>query len=614
MVPTGRAAAHSGMMFQIAEPCEVFMKNLFRRLVRELFDVHIRSGVARARQRRLASIEVLEPRQLLTTFFDDLSATNGGSYAISGSTYEAGEFTTDSSTYNTLTVALFMSQTTAGTAQLDLYTNSGIQPGTLVSTFTSPTSFSSSLASATFTLSGLSLTASTDYWLVLHAPSGAYNWGWTSDFTVTQAWGESTDSGSIWFTDNAFPFQYSVVGTSGSTTPSLSINDVIVTEGNSSQTAASFTVTLSAASSQTVAVNFATADNTAIASSDYAGNADTLTFDIGETTKTVTVQVLGDFLNEGNETFFVNLSNATNATISDSQGTGTITDDDVPHTADLTRLRRAYNPNADFHFFTTSQSQFDNAVANGYRDETTGQAGLSILNRGIGTSTAVYRLYNLAIGFHYYTTSAQERDMLVALAPPPASGPDTRTVGWRDESSEGFLYTTQESNTTEIYHLYNVHSGSHMFTEDNQYRVQVLTLFPDSWVQHTSLGFAFASLANGQTPGVAAARTASIRTAAATLALERLDQHQSLPNSFTMSLVSASRDDRLLSGRLATTGEVSDANPLRSLSVSDRNRSHTRLRFQSHGTALGSLETVDAVWKAIGSELTRGLADLWGRD
>ncbi|MBI5759474.1 MAG: hypothetical protein HZA46_13220 [Planctomycetales bacterium] len=590
------------------------MNDLIRRLVRELFGVRYRNGAAHARRRRLASIEILEPRQLLTTFFDDLSAANGGSYAVSDATYEAGQFTTDSSTYNNLTVSLLMSQTTAGTAQLDLYTNSGIQPGTLIATFTPPASFSSSLANATFTLSGLSLTASTDYWIVLHAPTGAYNWGWTSDFTVTQPWGESTDSGSIWFTDDAFPFQYSVVGSTGTTTPSLSINDVTVAEGDSGQTAVSITVTLSAASSQTVSITFAAADSTAVATSDYASSSGTLTFAPGDTTKTGTVQIQGDLLNEGNEAFFVNLSNAINATISDGQGTVTITDDDVPHTADLTRLRRAYNPVADFHFFTTSQSQFDNAVANGYRDETTGQAGFSILNRVIGRSTAVYRLYNLAVGFHYYTTNAQERDALVALAPPPASGPDTRTVGWRDESSEGFLYATQESNTTEVYHLYNVNSGSHMFTESNQYRAQVLAMYPDSWVQHTSLGFAFASLANGQNPGVAAARTGSIRMAAATLAVEESGGQPTPTDSFAMGLVSASRNGSLLSGRLATSGVSSPANPMRSLSASDRDLSNMRMKIQSPGTALGSPETIDAVWKAFGSKVTCGLTDLWGSD
>src|SRR5204863_5816284 len=105
-------------------------------------------------------------------------------------------------------------------------------------------------------------------------------------------------------------------------------DNVSVTEGNTGTTNAVFTVTLSAASSQTVTVDFATADGTATAGSDYVANSGTLTFNSGDITKTITVVVNGDTLNETNETFFVNLSNAVNATIADGQGLGTITNDD----------------------------------------------------------------------------------------------------------------------------------------------------------------------------------------------------------------------------------------------------------------------------------------------
>src|SRR5439155_961176 len=85
----------------------------------------------------------------------------------------------------------------------------------------------------------------------------------------------------------------------------------------------------SAVSGQTVTVNFATSNGTAIAGSDYVSTNGTVTFVPGTTTQTVTVQILGDLLNEANETFFVNLSNAVNATIADSQGLGTINDNDA---------------------------------------------------------------------------------------------------------------------------------------------------------------------------------------------------------------------------------------------------------------------------------------------
>src|SRR5205823_13824160 len=68
---------------------------------------------------------------------------------------------------------------------------------------------------------------------------------------------------------------------------------------------------------------------TAGAPSDYTASSGTLTFTPGQTSKAVNVAVKGDLLNEVNETFWVNLSGATNASIADGQGTGTITDDDA---------------------------------------------------------------------------------------------------------------------------------------------------------------------------------------------------------------------------------------------------------------------------------------------
>ena len=110
--------------------------------------------------------------------------------------------------------------------------------------------------------------------------------------------------------------------------PSLSVNDVTVTEGDSGTTSATFTVTLAPASGQNVSVDYSTADGTATAPADYAATSGTLTFAPGQTTRTVSVQVAGDTVDEINETFTVNLSNAVNAAIADGTGLGTILDDD----------------------------------------------------------------------------------------------------------------------------------------------------------------------------------------------------------------------------------------------------------------------------------------------
>jgi Ca2+-binding RTX toxin-like protein len=113
------------------------------------------------------------------------------------------------------------------------------------------------------------------------------------------------------------------------TLPSLSIQDVTVTEGNTGTKNATFTVTLSAASTSVVTVNYATANGTATAGSDYTATTGTLTFNPGDTSKSLNVAVIGDLTIEPNETFLVNLSNATNATIADNQAVGTITNDDT---------------------------------------------------------------------------------------------------------------------------------------------------------------------------------------------------------------------------------------------------------------------------------------------
>ncbi|MDX6574111.1 MAG: large repetitive protein, partial [Blastocatellia bacterium] len=111
--------------------------------------------------------------------------------------------------------------------------------------------------------------------------------------------------------------------------PSLSIKDVSVAEGDTGTTPLVFTVTLSAVSGQTVTVNYATTDNTATAGIDYESASGTLTFNAGETSKTMSVLVNGDTTFEQNEVFFVNLTTPTNAGITDAQGQGTIINDDA---------------------------------------------------------------------------------------------------------------------------------------------------------------------------------------------------------------------------------------------------------------------------------------------
>ena len=89
-----------------------------------------------------------------------------------------------------------------------------------------------------------------------------------------------------------------------------------------------FTVSLSEPSIDTVTVDYATADGTAHARSDYSARSGTLTFRPGETGRKIAVPVLDDSEHEGDETFAVRLSDPRNAFLADPEGIGTITDDD----------------------------------------------------------------------------------------------------------------------------------------------------------------------------------------------------------------------------------------------------------------------------------------------
>ena len=112
--------------------------------------------------------------------------------------------------------------------------------------------------------------------------------------------------------------------------PSFAIDDVTHNEGNSGTTSYVFTVTKSGSTALSASVDYATVNGTAVAPGDFTAiAATTLNFAANETTKQVTVLVNGDTTFEADEAFTVHLSNASGATISDADGTGTIVNDDA---------------------------------------------------------------------------------------------------------------------------------------------------------------------------------------------------------------------------------------------------------------------------------------------
>ncbi len=119
------------------------------------------------------------------------------------------------------------------------------------------------------------------------------------------------------------------VDTAPTTPPKISIADLAVSEGNGEHMHFMFTVTLDKASGETVTVQYATADGTAKAGSDYKAVTGTVTFPPGVTSQMVHVDILGDTAVEANETFTVTLSAPSGATLADGVATGTIVNDDV---------------------------------------------------------------------------------------------------------------------------------------------------------------------------------------------------------------------------------------------------------------------------------------------
>ncbi|MCA2630841.1 MAG: endo-1,3-1,4-beta-glycanase ExsH [Microcystis sp. M20BS1] len=115
--------------------------------------------------------------------------------------------------------------------------------------------------------------------------------------------------------------------------PFFTISNPTIVENNSGTNNLIFKVTLSTTSTQTITVNYATANNTATAGSDYTAKTGTLTFTPGQISQDIIISVNGDTAIEPDETFLINLANPSNALITDNQGLGTITNDDGDNTS-----------------------------------------------------------------------------------------------------------------------------------------------------------------------------------------------------------------------------------------------------------------------------------------
>ncbi|MBW4420628.1 MAG: DUF4347 domain-containing protein [Myxacorys californica WJT36-NPBG1] len=162
-------------------------------------------------------------------------------------------------------------------------------------------------------------------------------------------------------------------------------------EGNSGITPFVFEVSLSQASSLPVTVSYTTADGQAtIANNDYTSTTGTLTFNPGETKKTVTVNVLGDTRFEPNETFQLKLSNPSNATLStvSNQGTGTILADDLRPTFSIQNVTAPEGNSATTPFtFKVDLSNPSSETITVQYDTKPGTADAADYTRNTGTLT-----------------------------------------------------------------------------------------------------------------------------------------------------------------------------------------------------------------------------------
>ena len=112
---------------------------------------------------------------------------------------------------------------------------------------------------------------------------------------------------------------------------SITINDVVLNEGAT----ATITITLSIASASTITVNYTTVSGTATSPSDYNTASGVLTFAAGQTSKTITVPIISDNIEEGSELFYISLTDPINASIKDASGSITINPSSGPLPVEL---------------------------------------------------------------------------------------------------------------------------------------------------------------------------------------------------------------------------------------------------------------------------------------
>ncbi|QXE23385.1 hypothetical protein B6N60_02075 [Richelia sinica FACHB-800] len=179
-----------------------------------------------------------------------------------------------------------------------------------------------------------------------------------------------------------------------STKLGLSINNVTAIEGQTSPQNAVLSVTLSAASTTTVTVQYATESSFSFGAAtedvDYTATSGTLTFNPGETTKIITVPILNDFFADPDEIFTVKLSNPTNALLVPGQNLGTVKIiDSSQSNFTLTGTANDNGTGNEANNVITGNSGRNAIYGNGGNDTLNGGTGNDLLNGGVGNDILI---------------------------------------------------------------------------------------------------------------------------------------------------------------------------------------------------------------------------------
>ena len=155
--------------------------------------------------------------------------------------------------------------------------------------------------------------------------------------------------------------------------PSVSVADVSGPEGSCSPASLAFPVSLSAPSGKPVSVAYSTSGGTATPDLDYQTSSGTVSLAPGSTSAAIGVPLIGDLVDEPDESFALTLSAPVDLTILDGQAAGTILDDDTPGASAVPELTHGSDvhadlaaqpgPVADQDFYALSQKPFSSYEA-----------------------------------------------------------------------------------------------------------------------------------------------------------------------------------------------------------------------------------------------------------